>query len=293
MTIERMTGTGLHRVDAATLAPSAQLRALAQLAAVLDLDKLIEALPTILREIAPVDGVHYTGLTKVQPLRSGRRARHSVEYRLIPDDQQSLGTLTLFRGTRFQETELERLEGVLPFLMLALRNALTHREAVENALKDPLTGVGNRAALESAARQQVDVAQRHRLPFCLLMIDIDHFKHVNDTRGHAAGDAVLRTLAQTIGTAIRRSDVVFRYGGEEFVVLLAHTDTAGAQIMAERVRILVAANQELHQDACPGITVSIGIGTLTADDDVAALLHRADTAMYRAKRDGRNRVVAA
>ena len=75
MTIERMTGTGLHRVDAATLAPSEQLRALAQLAAVLDLEQLIEALPTILREIAPVDGVHYAGLTKVQQLRSGRRAR--------------------------------------------------------------------------------------------------------------------------------------------------------------------------------------------------------------------------
>lgn len=300
MTTERMTGSELHRVDAVSaapveqlLAPSEQVRALARLAALLDLEQLVENLPDILSEIAPVDGVHYAGLTRRQQYRHGRRAKHSVEYRLIADDEQNLGTLTLYRGARFKEAELARLEALLPFLMLALRNALAHREAIENALTDPLTGVGNRAALEISARQQVDVAQRHGLPFSLLMIDIDHFKHINDTRGHAAGDDVLRTLAQIIAKAIRRSDVVFRYGGEEFVVLLAHTDDEGARVMAERVRILVAASKDLRKDACPGVTVSIGIGTLTTNDDVASLCHRADTALYRAKNEGRNRVVSA
>ena len=286
-----MTGSELHRVDAAPLAPPEQLRLLTQLAAVLDLEQLIESLPAILRGIAPVDGVQYTGVSKRHQFRSGHRARNSVEYRLIPDDQQNLGTLTMYRGARFKEGELARFEAVLPFLMLALRNALAHREAVESALTDPLTGVGNRAALESSARQQLDLAHRHKMDFSLLMIDIDHFKRVNDTLGHAAGDAVLRKLAHIIAQAIRRSDVVFRYGGEEFVVLLAHTDVEGAHILAERVRILVAASKELRKDACPGITVSIGIGTLRANDDVAALCHRADSAMYQAKRAGRNRVV--
>ena len=156
-----------------------------------------------------------------------------------------------------------------------------------------MTGATNRRHIDDALDRLTSTSRRHQQPLAVLMFDIDHFKHINDTRGHAAGDAVLRSLAQIIAKTIRRSDVVFRYGGEEFVVLLAHTDEEGARVMAERVRILVAASKDLRKDACPGVTVSIGIGTLAANDDVASLCHRADTALYRAKNEGRNRVVSA
>ena len=296
MTTERLNGTELQRSAPAErdvrLDPAQQLHVLATLSSELDLATLVGLIPEALKDIARVDGVRYRS-PDGEDIRAGRRARHSVEYRLLPTTDDSLGLVTLHRGTVFREAELARIEAALPLLMLGLRNALAYRAAIASALTDPLTGIGNRAAMQSAGRTQIELALRHGLPMSLLLIDIDHFKRINDTYGHAKGDVVLQLLARTIARTVRRSDQAFRYGGEEFVVLLGHTDLAGAEVMAERIRILVAGSRELHRELSEGVTVSVGVGTLREQDTLESLCERADRALYLAKRSGRNRVVSA
>jgi diguanylate cyclase (GGDEF)-like protein len=296
MTTERLNGTELQRSAPVErdvrLDPAQQLHVLATLSSELDLATLVGLIPEALKDIARVDGVRYRS-PDGEDIRAGRRARHSIEYRLLPTTDDSLGLVTLHRGTVFREAELARIEAALPLLMLGLRNALAYRAAIASALTDPLTGIGNRAAMQSAGRTQIELALRHGLPMSLLLIDIDHFKRINDTYGHAKGDVVLQLLARTIARTVRRSDQAFRYGGEEFVVLLGHTDLAGAEVMAERIRILVAGSRELHRELSEGVTVSVGVGTLREQDTLETLCERADRALYLAKRSGRNRVVSA
>ena len=292
MTTERSSGSKLVERSISSLDAAQQLRVLSTLAAHIELPALVGAIPEALADIVRVDGARYRPPTHTEDIRTGRRTRHSIEYRLLPAPEEPLGLLTLYRSTAFKEQELARVEAALPLLMLSLRNALAYRTAVASALTDPLTSIGNRAALASSGRAQVELAHRHSLPMSLLLVDIDFFKRINDNYGHARGDAVLRSLARTIARTIRRSDHAFRYGGEEFVVMLAHTDIGGAHTMAERIRILVAANRELNREIPEGVTVSIGVGTLRANDTLESLCERADSALYRAKRAGRNRVAA-
>jgi len=160
------------------------------------------------------------------------------------------------------------------------------------SLTDALTGIGNRRALDQAVRVELARARRHGAALSVAIIDVDHFKRINDTLGHAAGDRVLAALAHRLRVSARRSDPVFRYGGEEFAVVLFATPLAGAARLAERVRAEIAARPlrtEGHQVA---LTVSVGVAELIGEDDEEglALFARADAALYRAKREGRNRV---
>jgi diguanylate cyclase (GGDEF)-like protein len=160
--------------------------------------------------------------------------------------------------------------------------ALTHLSTT-----DTLTGLGNRRALDQFT--QTLVSQRNpnqSMLLSVLMVDVDHFKRVNDTRGHDVGDQVLSALAHCLRDCARQRDAVVRYGGEEFTMLLPHTDAQQAELLAqrlhERVRVLNPAGI--------AITISIGIATgyLTTTEDITSLITRADTAVYQAKHDGRN-----
>ncbi|MGM9482433.1 diguanylate cyclase [Roseateles sp. NT4] len=159
----------------------------------------------------------------------------------------------------------------------------------EQAATDALTGMPNRRSLDQTLAAQLSMAEREGRPFAVLMLDLDHFKTVNDTHGHAVGDAVLRAFAQRVQAQLRRSDVCSRYGGEEFAVVLAGTSAALALDTAERLRLAVAG-----APLVPGVavTVSIGVASWRKGDDAAGLLARADAALYAAKRAGRDRVSA-
>jgi two-component system cell cycle response regulator len=168
--------------------------------------------------------------------------------------------------------------------------------SVEMAVTDPLTGLHNRRYMVRHLETLMASAAQTGKSISFLIIDVDHFKAVNDTHGHAAGDDVLRALAARIGSNIRAMDMACRYGGEEFVVIMPETEGAEALRVAERLRHSAEAMPfkignlpgELH------LTVSIGIAGLESPADTAeALLERADQALYRAKHEGRNRVVAA
>ena len=164
----------------------------------------------------------------------------------------------------------------------------------DRAMRDGLTRVYNRGFLAEWLPRQLRLARRSRKPLSALMVDLDHFKRINDTCGHAAGDQVLVALARCIERQLRASDVVVRYGGEEFTVLLPDTAVAGAFVSAERLRAAIAAMTE--RDGLPAglrITASIGLAAVGPGDDGTQLLSRADAALYQAKHGGRNRVVAA
>ncbi|MBI1330979.1 MAG: PleD family two-component system response regulator [Alphaproteobacteria bacterium] len=167
--------------------------------------------------------------------------------------------------------------------------------SLEMAITDQLTGLHNRRYMSRHLDTLIGNARRSGKPISFLIMDIDHFKSVNDTHGHDIGDEVLREFAGRISANVRGIDLACRYGGEEFVVVMPDTDVTFASTIAERLRASVEATpfkiSRAPNNLC--ITISIGIASSECGDDSAdALLHRADQALYRAKREGRNRVIA-
>jgi len=173
---------------------------------------------------------------------------------------------------------------------------IVQRQVSEQALKDPLTQLGNRRYFEERANAVLSRVRRRARPVSLLMIDIDHFKAINDHYGHPVGDDVLRALAATLAASLRAGDVCGRLGGEEFAVVLPDEDLEGAAASAERLRATIERLQVgTHTPhGRVAFTVSIGVAALPRDGDtLEALLERADARLYRAKEGGRNRVVAS
>jgi diguanylate cyclase (GGDEF)-like protein len=161
------------------------------------------------------------------------------------------------------------------------------REAKMQSLTDPLTGLYNRRSLERMLEREVLLALRHHTPLSVVAIDIDHFKRANDTMGHAAGDEMLRFVAQALTHTLRRSDLAFRPGGDEFVVLLPQTNISNALAAMEKVRrTLAGAGPNTTPSTSP--TISVGIAELWRGATSGDLLRAADDALYRAKNESRN-----
>lgn len=190
--------------------------------------------------------------------------RHSTA--LWGDDHTYLGRVWFFRDI----TERKRVEHMFR----------------EQSHRDPLTGIANRRQLFDRADEELARARRYGRELAFVMLDIDHFKHINDTWGHAAGDQVLIDLCASVATVLREEDVFARVGGEEFAVLLPDTDLDGGYLAAERIREVAARNGS----GDIAYTLSAGVATLMADDLSAKRpLQRADAALYEAKREGRDR----
>ncbi|MBI5605350.1 MAG: GGDEF domain-containing protein [Deltaproteobacteria bacterium] len=181
---------------------------------------------------------------------------------------------------------------------LSLQTAIDVRRVTileYESITDPLIGIYNRRYLDRRLAEEYARAQRHALPLSILLLDIDFFKRINDVHGHQAGDAVLNYLGRLILTAVRASDIVARYGGEEILIITPHTTTVAAAELAERLRQYV----ESHELVLTGetgqqkirITVSIGVASPTLDmNDCQCLVEGADRALYQAKEEGRNRI---
>ena len=174
-------------------------------------------------------------------------------------------------------------------------NIRLQREYKRNAMVDGLTGLYNRRWLDEAIPRFVSRYGRGTPPLSMLMIDIDHFKKLNDTHGHPAGDAVITHVARLIQGNLRPSDLAARYGGEEFAVILPDADESGAISAAERLRQAVMNERARDTDGAelPQVTISIGAAQLRAGQDHTAILKLVDQALYQSKRDGRNRVTVA
>jgi diguanylate cyclase (GGDEF)-like protein len=183
----------------------------------------------------------------------------------------------------------------LPAVTL-LQRSQRHAQLEHASRMDAKTGLLNAVTWQREARIELSRAARTHTPLAVAMIDIDHFKQVNDTYGHLAGDAVLATLSATLRGLLREYDIIGRFGGEEFAILLPHTDMVGAEQITERLRaklaeITVAAGHGTAAEVPLQVTVSIGVATLeTSRRDLDDLIAAADAALYRAKAQGRNRV---
>lgn len=161
------------------------------------------------------------------------------------------------------------------------------------AITDPLTEVYNRRQFENIISVEFDRTRRYRFPLSCLMVDVDRFKLINDEHGHQTGDLVLKELAKLISMNIRNVDVLARWGGEEFVVLMPHTDSESAHLSS--LRLLKKVSEHEYPRISGGITVSIGVASADSPEIETSehLIHRADLAMYEAKKNGRNRVELA
>ncbi len=181
---------------------------------------------------------------------------------------------------------------VYKFLSGSNVESLYHEEIYQMSILDGLTGAHNRRYFMDSLERELASANRHRNPLTLVMIDIDHFKLVNDERGHLCGDAVLRDMTDRIRPRIRREDLFARYGGEEFATILTITPLEGGLHFAESVRRLVEERPFLFDGHEVFITISLGVTTVIEEPDVTTemLIHRADMKLYEAKRNGRNRV---
>lgn len=258
----------------------------------LDPTRLIEIFSAEVGSLIVHQGIRYHNEDTGIDLKLGRQARHACSYNLNIGDEP-LGSLTFRRNQKFSDAEFEALEQLLCSLLYPLRNGLLYEDAIQLAQKDPLTGICNRAALDEMLKRELSHAQRKDAPLSLLVLDIDHFKNINDHYGHIIGDCALKSVANMVSACKRDGDLLFRYGGEEFVVLMRDTDLAGAHLLAERIRQYIAENSFNCSGAELEITASIGVAELAQDDTPTSVFGRADKALYRAKKDGRNQVCVA
>ena len=165
-----------------------------------------------------------------------------------------------------------------------------NRQLYESAVKDGLTGIYNRRYFDERLHAEMTFAIRHQASLALMLADIDHFKRINDERGHQVGDATLREIARRLSLVLRAEDVIARYGGEEFAILCRDTGAQQAGALADRLRLVTADELRLPDQSCVGVTLSIGIAIAPSNDidTEVKLVRGADAALYQAKRRGRN-----
>ena len=163
-----------------------------------------------------------------------------------------------------------------------------NKELQQMVHTDPLTGAKNRLAFIKRITEEIERAKRYEAPLSIIMFDIDHFKKINDTYGHNVGDNVLKGMVKIVEEHLRKSDNLYRTGGEEFIVILPNTDIEKAEIVAEKIREAICKTKF---EKVGRVTISIGVTQVTEDDDEDTVTSRVDEALYRAKNTGRNKVV--
>ncbi len=255
----------------------------------LEFNKLIAIFSSKIESMIHHSAFVYTNAEFGLEIRSGVFTQHSCTYAL-KFEGQSLGELKLMRNHRFDDAEFELLETLLCCLIYPLKNATLYHQALKMAYTDPLTQTHNRASFNDAVKREMSLAVRHTRSLSIIVLDLDHFKAINDHHGHKCGDIALTAAAQWIKESLRSSDVVFRIGGEEFAILLSDTDLAGAELLAERIRNAIEFQTLSYDQATIKITASLGTSTLHADDTVDTFIKRAVEAMCKAKKNGRNQV---
>jgi len=217
-------------------------------------------------------------------------------YMPLRQREQMLGVLAVERRLQnrmFAESDVGPLFILADYAAIAIANARLFAAVQLASITDGLTGLFNRRHVMLLAEREFHRTRRFNRPLSAIMLDIDHFKRVNDTHGHAAGDQVIAEIARRISAGVRNIDVAGRYGGEEFVLLLPETALAGSGMLGNRLRQAIAATPVATVAGPLPITASLGVATAEPDvPDAATLIARADSALYNAKEAGRNRIAA-
>ena len=194
---------------------------------------------------------------------------------------------------KLSKRDISYLEQLTRQSAITISRANAYSKVLQYATLDALTNLNNRRQFETRLKQEIAITKRQNNPLCAMMIDIDFFKKVNDTYGHASGDEVLKTVASVIKAQLRESDIPARYGGEEFAVLLPYTHIDEAKIVGERLRKAVEETTVSLDNLNINVTISMGLAEFRQDESGEELFAQADKALYKAKESGRNRVVCA
>lgn len=218
------------------------------------------------------------------PIRSWLGIPLIVEGRTI-----GLFALDSFKPSFYTERHVRIAAGVAEHIAMAVEHARVHTRVREQARTDRLTGVGNRYGFETLGQDIFRKAIKDESPLGILMLDIDHFKSVNDAFGHACGDQVLKAITAMIASNLRNDDYLVRYGGEEFLVLLPETPTREALVVAERLRTRIPAISIEGPGNCPTVSIGVFSGVPGPDDQMNDFVDKSDLALFEAKRTGRNR----
>ncbi len=269
--------------------PDVLTRLTRRLSTTLSLEQQLAILAEELGGIVPFDTLNYRHRIGKQDFvyATGMGGPHRCEYRLNLEGT-NYGTLILHRKQRFSEQELEGIEMILGAAICPIRNACQYIAIEQASLTDSLTGIPNKRAMDDALQRASLLSERHGEPYSLVLCDLDHFKAVNDTHGHVVGDHLLQVAAAELEKTVRTSDSVYRFGGEEFAVLLPHTAEQDAKDVADRIREAIAGIRVDGGEKELRITTSCGVATFLAKESAQEWLARADEALYRAKHQGRN-----
>lgn len=273
--------------DSIYLLSRLQTKLLRDLQSSLEIGDILNLFLRELKTLLPVEGVSYRNFAQELEYKTAKRGKHCATYHLNTD-KETMGEVTFSGRQRFKESELNIFEDLMHCLFYPLRNALKYERAVKAASTDALTGCGNRTAMESAICREIQLAKRDGAPLSLIMFDFDHFKEVNDTYGHQCGDYVLKRVITETQSILRETDLVFRYGGEEFAILLHCTNQEGARVVAEKIRRCAEELKLVFKEQSLKVTLSLGATTMQENDSIVSMINRTDQSLYAAKHDGRN-----
>ena len=265
------------------------LRTMYILQSTLDINILIELFDNELKKIVSHDYLNYKNSIENINIDLGEIIKEKLIFNLKINNN-SLGKFIIARNIKFNKWEINEIKNLMSVLVQPINNALNYRQAITNASIDPVTKLNNRTLFNKIINQEIDFAQRYKQKLLLMILDLDNFKKINDNFGHNIGDILLSLIGQKLTKFMRRSDLVFRYGGDEFCIILRNTILDGANNLANRVRNNINEKEYDCNDIKIKISVSIGLAELHHDDDCMKFIERADKLLYKAKKAGRNNV---
>lgn len=257
------------------------------LQATLDVYDVIKRFYKELSSIVKINSFQFNNSETGHGFEMGKICANQLQYNLSID-KDKLGSLVISRKAKFTEQEIVLVENAITSLVYPLRNSIKYHEAILNSYTDTLTKIGNRTAFNNSLQREMEFAKRHQTSLNMLVIDVDNFKNINDNFGHQAGDYILAQLAKILVKLNRTSDMVFRYGGEEFIILLSNTKNKGALHVANRICSQVANSDFIYNQQAIEVTVSIGISEYNFQESADQLFRRADQNLYKAKNAGKN-----
>ena len=254
-----------------------------------DIYQLIGAFIGEARKVLPCDGIEYRedrlGLYFIDGVLSQERCDYTIRL-----GEQVLGKVCFTREHAFDDAEFALIETLIAGLVLPLRNAIQYQKTVRFALHDSLTGLKNGNACYDNLGQEVERAQRYKIPFSLLLINMDNFSEINQRYGQDAGNAILVEVARRLEHETRNSDIIFRKGGDEFLVFLPNTAKSAARTAAERFKHGILSAPYVADETTIRFTTSIGVVTVLPNDSAFTIIDRADKTLYHAKVLGKNRI---
>ena len=265
------------------------LRTMYILQSTLDINILIELFDNELKKMVSHDYLNYKNSIENINIDLGEIIKEKLIFNLKINNN-SLGKFIIARNIKFNKWEINEIKNLMSVLVQPINNALNYRQAITNASIDPVTKLNNRTLFNKIINQEIDFAQRYKQKLLLMILDLDNFKKINDNFGHNIGDILLGLIGQKLTKFMRRSDLVFRYGGDEFCIILRNTILDGANNLANRVRNNINEKEYDCNDIKIKISVSIGLAELHHDDDYMKFIERADKLLYKAKKAGRNNV---